>query len=145
MRVTGIADEELATEMATLDVTVDTLAAFRLVPLVAVAWADDRVEGDEREMILDLAKQSGVEADDPAMDLLKSWTSQRPSKDLLDAWCAYAAALSSALGAASRERLKTEVVVNAQRVAQACGGVFGFGSVSPNEQATMDQIEKAFD
>jgi hypothetical protein len=144
MRVTGIADEALATEMASIHVTVDTLAAFRLVPLVAVAWADDRVESDERDVILKLAEQSGIEKGDPAMDLLESWTKQKPGNELLEAWCEYAGALSNALGAASRERLKEEVVRNAKKVAEACGGVFGFASVSPNEQATMDKIERAF-
>ena len=36
-KVTGIEDEELASSMAELNVTVETLSAFRLAPLVAVA------------------------------------------------------------------------------------------------------------
>ena len=48
MKVTGIADEGLAKELASVGITIETLTAFRLVPMVMVAWADDRMEESER-------------------------------------------------------------------------------------------------
>ena len=143
MRVTGINDEELAAEMAELNVTVDTLAAFRLAPLVAVAWADDRVEENERYAITRAAEQSGIAADDPAMALLDSWTKRRPSSELLDAWCDYAQALSASLSEVHRTKLQKELTTQIHAVAEAAGGILGFGSISPSEKAVIERIEKA--
>ncbi len=143
MKVTGITDEKLAEEVAALNVTVDTLAAFRLAPMVAVAWADDRVDENERYVILRAAEKSGIQADEPALELLKAWTTKRPSHELLDAWCDYAQALSQSLADSHRATLKREIVDQVKSVAEAAGGMLGFGSVSPSEQAVIERIEKA--
>lgn len=143
MRVTGINDEKLAQEIATMDVTVDTLAAFRLTPLVAVAWADDRVEENERYAIVRAAEKAGISQEDPAMALLQAWTTQRPHAELLDAWCDYAKALSGTLNEEHRATLRKEVMHQVQTVAEASGGVLGFGSVSPSEKAVIARIEAA--
>ncbi len=144
IRVTGITDEKLASEIAKINVTVDTLSAFRLAPLVAVAWADDRVESEERDVILAAAAQSGIAADDPAMEMLKNWTTQRPGPELLDTWCEYASALCRSLNEDNRIALRDQLVSQAHKVAEACGGILGFGSISPSEKATLERIEKAF-
>lgn len=141
MHVTGIKNAELAASMATKNITVETLSAFRLVPLVAVAWADDRVESEERDVIVQAAEKSGIAA--PAMDLLASWTKQRPSSELLDTWCEYAGALSQSIDEANRSALRDEILGQAKSVAEACGGILGFGSVSPNETETLARIEAA--
>jgi hypothetical protein len=143
MDVTGINDEHLAEEMAELSVTVDTLSAFRLAPLVAVAWADDRVEENERYVILRAAEKSGIKENDPSFQLLKAWTTKRPSHELLDAWCEYAQALSKSLADSHRETLRKEVLSQVKAVAEAAGGLLGFGSISPSEHAVIERIEKA--
>ncbi len=143
IRVTGINNPHLAEEMAKLHVTVETLAAFRLAPMVAVAWADDRIEENERYTITKAAEESGIAADEPAMALLDTWTKQRPSDELIDAWCEYAAALSSSLAEAHRATLRAEIVEQVHAVAEASGGFLGFGSVSPSEKAMIKRIEAA--
>ena len=114
-RVTGINDSTVAKAIAELDVSTDTLAAFRLAPLVAVAWADDRVEENERYRILQAAEKAGIRADEPAMQLLKNWTEKRPPAALLDAWCDYSAALCASLNESHRATLKTEVLSQVTR------------------------------
>ncbi len=143
MKVTGISNHDLAEEMASLHVTVETLAAFRLAPLVAVAWADDRIEENERYTILRAAEKSGISPDDAAMEMLNAWTTRRPSSELLDAWCEYAAALSASLADAHRKSLQKEMVEQIHAVAEASGGFLGFGSVSPSEKAVIARIEAA--
>lgn len=143
MQVTGINNEHLAKEMAELNVTIDTLAAFRLAPLVAVAWADDRVEENERFRIVKAAEQSGIKPEDPAMALLKNWTERRPGPELLDTWCEYAQALSASLEETHRATLAKEVLEQVNSVAEAAGGLLGFGSVSPSEKKTIDRIAAA--
>ena len=143
MRVTGINDPLLAAEIAKQKVSVETLSAFRLAPMVAVAWADDRVEENERYVITQAAEKSGISADDPAMKLLASWTEKRPPADLLDTWCDYAKALSASLDETHRLSLRDQILGQAKSVAEATGGLLGFGSVSPNEKATIERIAAA--
>lgn len=143
MQVAGIADSDLAEAIAGLNVTVDTLSAFRLAPLVAVAWADDRVEESEEYTITLAAEKSGITTDEPAMELLKAWTAKRPSEELLNVWCEYAKALAASLPEVHRETLRKEILSQVQAVAKAAGGILGFGSVSPTEKAIIERIEKA--
>ena len=143
MQVTGIADQHLAEEIARLNVSVETLAAFRLVPLVAVAWADDLVDSSERFEITKAAEQTGIRADEPAMAMLNAWTERRPGSELLDAWCDYTQALCASINEQQRAALKQEIMRQVRAVAEATGGLLGFGSVSPSEQATIKRIEAA--
>ncbi|MEM7474031.1 MAG: hypothetical protein AAF483_03505 [Planctomycetota bacterium] len=143
MEVTGIQNAELAAAIVELKVTVETLAAFRLSPLVAVAWADDRVEENERYSILKAAEASGISAEDPSMALLEAWTKHRPQTELLEAWCEYAQALGESLGAEQRQVLKSEMLGQIQKVAEANGGVLGFGSVCNSEKELIAKVSEA--
>ena len=143
MRVIGINDPQLAAEIAALNVNVETLSAFRLVPLVAVAWADDRIEENERYEVELAAEKAGIGKESAAMELIRLWTARRPPADLLDAWCDYARSLSSSLDAPHREQLRNEVLHQVKAVAESAGGVLGFGSVSSSEKAVITRIEQA--
>ncbi len=143
MRVSGINDQKLAQEIASMGVTVETLTAFRLVPLVAVAWADDHMEESERYTILLAAEKAGLNEGEPAMELLKAWTAKRPTSELMDTWCEYAKSLSLSLNGEMRTLLKKEILDQIQTVAKAAGGVLGFASVSASEKAVIDRIESA--
>lgn len=142
-QVIGIDDPALAAEIAKLKISVETLSAFRLTPLVAVAWADERVDSNERAVIAQAAEKSGLRSDDAAMELLISWTTKRPAPELLDAWCDYTRALCASLNEEQRHALKREIMRQVRDVAEATGGLLGFGSVSPNEQATIKRVEEA--
>ena len=143
MKVTGITDEKVATELAGVGITIETLTAFRLVPLVAVAWADDRLEENEREAVLTAAEKSGLDAADPAMAMLRSWLMKRPSAELFNAWCHYSKSLSASLNGQNRSVLQKEVLEQVSNIARSSGGVLGFGSISASEKAVIDRVEQA--
>ncbi|MCA9192528.1 MAG: hypothetical protein KDB03_12225 [Planctomycetales bacterium] len=143
MQLTGITSQALADEIAALNITPDTLAAFRLAPLVVIGWADDRMEENERYAILLAAEQAGIRKDSPAMEVLQTWTSRRPNEDLFHAWCDYAKSLARSLNEAQRETLRLETLRHAKDVAKAAGGVLMFGSVSASEARVLEQIEAA--
>ena len=65
-----------------LGVTLDTGSAFILVPLVEVAWVDGEVTDAERDTILDIAKQRGVEPGSADYLQLLDWLAHRPSDDV---------------------------------------------------------------
>lgn len=143
MKVTGITDESVATELAKVGITIETLTAFRLVPMVMVAWADGRVEESERDAILQAAEKAGIDPAEPAMAMLTTWTRKRPSSDLFEAWKHYCKSLSTSLNGTQLEVLRKELVEQASKVAQASGGVLGFGSISASEKAVIDSINAA--
>jgi tellurite resistance protein len=141
MQLTGISDHALAEKIAAMNVSAETLAAFRLVPLVAVAWASDHIDPNERYVIDQAAEQAGL--DEASLGLLGQWTASRPGSELLDTWCEYAAALVQSLDEAHRKSLRDQILAQAQAVAKASGGILGFGSVSPSEKAAIEKIRKA--
>ncbi len=79
------------------------------------------------------------------MDLIHAWTQCRPPAELLQTWCDYALALAESLAGEHRKTLQSEILQQVNAVAQASGGVLGFGSISSSEQAVIDQIHAALD
>ncbi len=140
----GISDAELLDRLDELDVSPETLAALSLVPLIAVAWADGKLDDKERKAVLEAAAQKGIDAEHPASPLLKDWLRQKPAATLVDVWKLYAAALAQSLDEASKTALKDDLLGRAGAVAEAAGGLLGFGNkVSKSEQAVLDELEQA--
>src|SRR4030095_6519666 len=65
-----------------LGVTLDTGSAFILAPLVEVAWVDGDVSHAERDTILHIAKQRGVEPGSADYRQLLDWLAHRPSDEV---------------------------------------------------------------
>jgi len=65
-----------------LGVTLDTGSAFILAPLVEVAWIDGDVSHAERDAILHIAKQHGVEPGSADYHQLLDWLAHRPSDEV---------------------------------------------------------------
>lgn len=141
-RLTGMTDEKLCRDIAALNISVESLAALRLVPLVAVAWADDRIDDDERFRVIAAAEKAGIGEGEASYDLLKRWLAQRPSHELFDTWTQYAKSLSASLDGESRANLQESLVAQVRDVAEAAGGLFGFGSISPSERALIERVEQ---
>ena len=73
---------DLLERVRELGVTVDTAPALFLAPLVQVAWAEGSVTARERECVLRLARERGVEDNSPAMAQLSAWLDERPQDTL---------------------------------------------------------------
>jgi tellurite resistance protein len=84
----ALADKLNADEPALLEriqklgVTLDTGSAFILAPLVEVAWIDGEVSNAERDTILRIANQRGVEPGSADYDQLLDWLTHRPSDEV---------------------------------------------------------------
>ena len=77
-QVSGIHDEALLDRLIELDIGPETLAALEVVPLVFVAWADGRVQLEERETIIAFANAAGIQPQDGCYPLLEHWLKRRP-------------------------------------------------------------------
>ena len=141
----GIDEEPILRKLAGLGVRAETLAALTLIPLVEVAWADDRMESEEREAVLAGAESTGIALGSPSHALLELWLDDRPAPDLRLAWREFIAALCEQLSAPERLRLRDNVLGRARRVAEAAGGLRGLRDpVSKEEKAVLEELAKAF-
>ena len=140
----GIPEGSVLDALVEAGITAETLAALSLVPLVAVAWADGKLDPGERDAIERAAESANLSADHRA--LLAEWLSAAPGAGLLDAWKAYVGALREGLDADSLASLREKIVGGARGVAESAGGFLGLGNkVSDSEAAVLADLEACFD
>lgn len=142
-RVTGIKDDGVLGAVSKLGISAQSIAALRVFPLVAVAWADGVIEESEREKVMELAARHLGNSDTPSYKLLRSWLEKKPTEDIMEAWLTYAKGLVDALSTDDATNLKTALVNEVKEVASASGGLLGFGSISKGEHVAMNQIVAA--
>lgn len=140
----GITDQDLLARLVGLGIEAETVAALSLVPLVEVAWADGKMEEQERDAILRGARASGIEAGTPSDGLLELWTRERPPAGLMASWKSYIGAMAGELSAEQRWRLEETLIGRARAVAEAAGGFLGIGRVSASEESVLEEMKRAF-
>jgi hypothetical protein len=141
----GVADEELVEQLHELEMCHETVQTLCLVPLIAVAWADGFVHADELTVILEAADEEGLGEGHPGREMLTRWFQGKTDPKLLEVWKRYVAEMSNTLDADTFGRLKEKALTRAVKVAEAAGGILGFGSkVSKAERAVLDDLEQAF-
>ena len=137
----GITDPGAIERLLASGVSATTLAALTLVPLVAVAWADGKIDENERKVLLAGAERAGLGRDHPGYGLFEGWLAKPPGSDMMAAWTQYVAALPPE----TKQMIKADIVGRARTVAEAAGGFLNIGSkVSSAEQAVLDDLDAAF-
>jgi hypothetical protein len=141
----GIKDDKTLSDLLAQGIRHQTLASVGLIPLVAVAWADGRMETREREAVLKAARETGLSDDDSSMEILRSWLDKRPGHELLAAWKEYIGELKKTLAPAAFDQVHHSVVGRARIVAESAGGFMGIvNTVAPNERAIIKELHEAF-
>ena len=144
-KVSGITDNDILQKLVDLNIRPEILATLAVVPLVEVAWADGKVDEREKKAVLEAAKESFISKDSPDFDLLHQWLTHKPSVKLLEAWEHYIEGLCRELTRHQKSALKKDLIGHARQVAQAAGGILGFGKkISKPEQKILDKLESAF-
>ena len=140
----GQGHEGLLDELIDLRVGAETIAALELVPLVAVAWADGKIQDAERTALFEAAETSGLKTGTVGWELFVGWLDTEPDARLFEAWKDYVGALRDSWTAAAVAALETQVVERAEHVARAAGGILGIGSVYGSESDVLKEIRAAF-
>jgi hypothetical protein len=143
-KASGMTDEAVLDKLVALGLRGNTIAALSLVPLIQVAWADGKIQDNERVAILQGAHGKGLEKGTAGYELLQTWLQKQPSDELITAWEAYIKALASQLNDEQNRLLKNQIVGFAKMVAGAAGGFLGIGRVSHDEETVLQRIEAAF-
>ena len=117
------------------------MASVALIPLVAVAWADNKMEENEKEAILKAANEAGVSEGSASHQSIAAWLDNRPDASLTEAWKNYMGALNESIDPVAFNQLKAIVIRRAENVAEAAGGFLGLGNkVSDAERKVIDEL-----
>lgn len=143
-QATQITDHKVLTELIDCGVRAESLNLLTLVPLVHVAWANGRIENEERVAILEAAAQVGVRADSPGYVLLNGWLCCRPHRSLIRTWKDYVAAIRKFLSPEAFQVLHSSTISRSRGVAEAAGGLMGFLKVARAEEAAIQELNLAF-
>jgi hypothetical protein len=136
-------NDEVIDALIDLALEPQTVAAFSIVPLVKMAWADGKIQPKERTAILKAAKERGIEPGSDNYELLESWLEREPKAGLMSVWQGYVDALRESLDPMLFDALKERVLTRTKAVAEAAGGFLGIGSISKAEQAMLDRLEES--
>lgn len=140
---TGIVNDELLDRLVAAHVNGHMLAAFRVYPLVEIAWADGSVDPKEQAAVLSAAAASGLPTDGPAHERLLEWMRSGPNEDLRNVWKSYARELVTTLSPEELATFRKDLLTYARLVAEASGGILGvIYRTSPGEQRVIDEIGK---
>jgi len=137
-------DPALLRRIMALGVTLDTGAAFLLAPLVQVAWAEGAVTDREREKVLRIATERGIDTSSPAYTQLQEWLRTRPADAVFDTAIETIKTGLSVLTPAERADRVKRIVDACREVASASGGLgrlLGLGTgVSSEEESLLDAM-----
>lgn len=140
---TGITNEELLDRLVATNLRGEMLTAFKLYPLVEIAWADGKVDDHEARAIVEAAVKSGVREDGPGMERLRDWIRRGPNEDARKVWRLYAGELTRKLTKDELAVFRKDLLGYAKHVAEASGGILGLVfNISPSEQRVIDELTK---
>ncbi len=140
--VVQIKDETFLDRLIELGIGPETVLALTLVPLIAVAWADGTLDGRERDAIIKAAEEKGVSPETAGHQLLETWLSRRPERELFDSWKQYVRDIWETFTDEERQRMRERTLDWALAVAEASGGFLGvISKVSPSERAVIKELE----
>jgi hypothetical protein len=145
--LSGIQDAEVLDRMVELGITAATLPALSLYPLVAVAWADGRIQRAERRAILEAAEEGGLNNGSLAHNLLRAHLrDEAPDPVVVEAWATYIVALCAGMSPDQRAALRRGLLSRTRAIAEAAHGRLGLEArISPAEDKVLAELEGAFD
>ncbi|MEZ4460626.1 MAG: TerB family tellurite resistance protein [bacterium] len=130
-------NEEVAAEALELGFDAETAHVLPLVPLIQVAWADDKLTDAEAKKIMDLA--SVKHANSPAaLEFLEMLLAKKPSQVFFERT---ERVIRHMIQASPDPQDGRDILETAKAVAEASGGFFGLRNpIGPEEQAILDDL-----
>ena len=133
----------LIDDLRELGFTPETVKVLPLMPIVQLAWAEGGVSPEERTLLVSLARERGV-ADGSAGDrLLADWMTRAPAPAVFSNGMRLIRAMLDAKPSDGDMISSDDILRYCERIAEASGGIFGFGKVSAEERAALAQIAGA--
>ena len=144
--ISGITDEAVLRKLTELNIQVEVLATLSIIPLVEVAWADGKIDDQERQAILDGAQSFGIYEGQVNRHLFEHWLQNQPPKGMAESWIFYMQGLCQLLSERERRALRAELLQRARRVVEsACGRPGKKPKVSRRKNEALLKLERAFE
>ena len=140
----GITDDAVLEHLLQANIQAETVAALGVVPLLAVAWADGKLDEREKQAVLTACETEGLQPGSEAYHLLDGWLKEPPTPELLAAWKDFIAAARTKLSPEALTALKDDVLGRARKIATTSGGILGISTISGDEQRVLGELENAF-
>jgi len=141
---TGVTDEQLLDRLVELNLNGELMAAFNLLPVIEVAWADGPVDDREVHAVLSAAEQHGLHPGDKSYAMLETRLREGPSKEARKLWFHYAETLRKTLSPRELDQFRKDLLDVCWRVAQTSGGILNLVfTVSANEKRVIEAVERA--
>ena len=140
--VVQVKDDAFLDRIMELGINSETVLALRLVPLIAVAWADGILDDRERDAIIQAAEEKGVSPETAGHQLLETWLLRRPDQELFESWKRYVRDIWETFNDDERRQMRKTTLDWALAVAESSGGFLGLTSkVSASERAVIKELE----
>lgn len=140
--VVKVKDPAIIEHLLELGVGPESILAVALVPMAAVSWADGRLDDKERKAILKAASERGVKPGSANYTMLEVWLKEKPGQKLMDAWKKYARGIWEQLTESEKVLMRVSIVGRAREIAEAAGGFLGVASITSQEKALLEEMEK---
>lgn len=142
-KITGLTDEQLIDRLLDLNVRGEMMTAFKLMPLVEIAWADGTLDHREADAVEHAASRFGI-TPGPAMDRLREWLRHGPTPELRALWLRYAEELRHTLTHTQLDEFREDLLKTARGIADCSGGVLSvFFNTSAAEKRIIAEVRKA--
>jgi hypothetical protein len=143
-RLTNITSEEVLDRLMAVEAKGEMLTAFKLLPLVEIAWADGSCDKVEADAVVAAAIKHGIPADSQALQRVREWLARGPDPEARKAWYMYAQELRKTLSPAELKTFRDDLVETAQKIAALSGGLFdSFFKVSKDEKKVLQKMTEA--
>jgi hypothetical protein len=140
----GIENPAVLDALVAAGLSPESLTSVSLIPLVAVAWADNKMEDSEKAAILQAAEVAGIATGSASYEMVQAWLNNKPGDDLVETWKAYIGSLKNSLDESAFGQLKNSVMDRAEKVAESAGGFLGLSTVSAVEKKMLEDLASAF-
>lgn len=114
-----IENPDLLERVRALGITADTAPAFLLTPLVEIAWAEGSASKKEKQAVLRLTQERGIEEGSIAYAQISEWLAVRPPDTLFDTAYEVMQAGFAVLPHSEREERIERIIEACHKVAEA--------------------------
>lgn len=142
--ITGVTDNSLIERMIRRGFNPDNVDAIRYVPIAEVAWASGRVTEREHVLAVRPASSEDLLYEPDAVNLFRSWLSQRPPAALWSLWEDYTTHLLNRVHRSDEQNFGERLYQLATRIALASGGLMNQGDICAGEQLALNRIVRVY-
>jgi|GEM_PF-4243474 len=143
-QVTGVKDLELVGRLADAGFNPDNISSIEMVPIAFVAWASEEVTPEENQAAVAAFYSMHLCCQIQAAGKVQSWLDNRPDDSLWYLWEDYTYYQLAKTTLLIRRAIGNQVLRDAIAIAQASGGVCGYGNICPAEREILNRIRPVF-